>query len=93
MLAGAVVGRNLSIFNCGFREIVRHGDTVGEILDAAKELNSDLIVMGVEHKLFDDKTFGENTYEMLRSAPCPVITVPRTSGVQSDPTVELPRDR
>ncbi len=72
---------------CKLHEIVRHGDTVGEILKAAKESNSDLIVMGVAHKLFEDKTFGENTSKILRSATCPVITVAHISGVQSEQKV------
>mgnify|MGYP000409712461 CR=1 FL=1 len=69
---------------CTVREIVRHGNTVGEILGAASELDTDLLIIGVAHKLFEDKTFGENTYKVLRSASCPVITVPRISKTQAE---------
>jgi len=58
--------------------VVREGSITGEILESASDLRSDLIVMGthgrsgVEHVLL-----GSVAENVLRRAPCPVLTVPR----------------
>lgn len=57
------------------REIVKHGDFVEQILNYSREANTDLIVIGVTHRIFRDETLGEKTLEIIRTATCPVITV------------------
>ncbi|MBP6004857.1 MAG: efflux RND transporter permease subunit [Pyrinomonadaceae bacterium] len=62
--------------HCQLTEVVRHGHLTEQILEAAAESSSDLIVIGVSHGLFADETLGETTAQILRTAVCPVITVP-----------------
>jgi nucleotide-binding universal stress UspA family protein len=56
---------------------VRSGDPAKEVLDEAKTLPSDLIVLGT-HGLsgFDRWVLGSVTEKILRKASCPVLTVP-----------------
>jgi nucleotide-binding universal stress UspA family protein len=64
---------------CDLHEIVRHGHLVEQILGQTRELSAGLIVISVSHHLFTDDTLGESTTEILRNAPCPVITAPAIS--------------
>jgi nucleotide-binding universal stress UspA family protein len=55
----------------------RTGDVVGTILNAAEELQADLIAMPTAgHHGFLDAIRGSTTERVLRHAPCPVLAVP-----------------
>lgn len=63
----------------------REGDAAVEIVRAARELRSDLIVIGTHGRSgFDRVALGSVAEKVLRKAPCPVLTlppgVPRTPG-------------
>jgi nucleotide-binding universal stress UspA family protein len=65
---------------------VEIGGPVWQILECAKELSTDLIVMGTHgHSGFERLMLGSTTERVLRKAPCPVLTVPR-SVPSTDPT-------
>jgi multidrug efflux pump subunit AcrB len=61
--------------DCHLREIVKHGDFIEQILREAEQSSADLIVIGVNHQIFGDKSLGEKTTAIIKNAPCPVITV------------------
>jgi nucleotide-binding universal stress UspA family protein len=64
-----------------FERIVRHGDPVDEILNAANEQRTDLIVMATEGRNgFLDALRGSTTEQVLRQSSCPVLAIP-VSGV------------
>lgn len=55
--------------------VVRDGDVVDAILDLAKEMNTDLIVMATRgHDGFLDVLRGSTTERVLRGAACPLLT-------------------
>jgi universal stress protein A len=55
---------------------VREGPSTQAILDAAEEFRADLIVMGTHGRSgFRRLVLGSVTEEVLRKAPCPVLTV------------------
>jgi nucleotide-binding universal stress UspA family protein len=55
---------------------VRFGRSYVEMLDAAREQDTDLIVVGVRGpSAFDLGFFGSTANQLVRSAPCPVVTV------------------
>ncbi|MCP3959459.1 MAG: universal stress protein [bacterium] len=55
------------------------GDVVDAVLDEAKELNADLIVMATQgHDGFLDALRGSTTERVLARAQCPVLAVPAT---------------
>jgi len=55
---------------------VREGPSTQAILDAAREFQADLIVMGTHGRTgFRRLLLGSVTEEVLREAPCPVLTV------------------
>lgn len=57
--------------------VVVEGDVPGEIVDQARRLPADLIVIGTHgHRGFDRLMLGSVTERVLRRAPCPVLTVP-----------------
>jgi nucleotide-binding universal stress UspA family protein len=57
---------------------VRFGKSYVELLDAARELHADLIVVGVRGRsALDLGFFGSTTNHLVRSATCPVLTVHR----------------
>ena len=59
-----------------FERVLREGPTVAEILDAAQGLGADLIVMGTHGRTGLGRLFlGSVTEEVLRKAPCPVLTL------------------
>ncbi|HSP35075.1 MAG TPA: universal stress protein [Thermoanaerobaculia bacterium] len=67
--------RNQSRFT---RLVARDGDPAERVLAAAFEQNSDLIVVGAQHKFFSDATIiGTTTQRITRFARCPVLTVAR----------------
>jgi nucleotide-binding universal stress UspA family protein len=57
--------------------IIRHGNIVKTIIDAALEYDVDLIVMPTAgHHGILDALRGSTTERVLRHAPCPVYAVP-----------------
>jgi len=57
--------------------VVRSGDPVEQILQAARELDSDLIVMTSDGRdSFLDRFKGSHAEKIVRSAPCPVAAIP-----------------
>ena len=58
------------------RVLAQVGKVVPTILNVASELNADLLVLGVHTypKLLDHFRW-QNAYELVRQAPCPVVTV------------------
>jgi nucleotide-binding universal stress UspA family protein len=61
-------------------EIVRDGDAVPVILESAREIRADLIVMGTHgHRGFERALLGSTTERVLLKAPCPVLTIPRSA--------------
>jgi nucleotide-binding universal stress UspA family protein len=63
-------------------EEVRVGKAAEEILRAAEDHRSDLVVMGVRgHSALEDALFGSTAYHVARRATCPVLSVrARTDG-------------
>ncbi|ARN80896.1 universal stress protein [Methylocystis bryophila] len=56
---------------------LRRGPVVETILEVAAEIGPDLIVMATEgHKDLIDAITGSTTEQVLREAPCPVLTAP-----------------
>jgi nucleotide-binding universal stress UspA family protein len=61
---------------CNLQELIRRGDAAEQIIEVARSLGSDLIVLGAQHKRFFDSTvIGTTTVRVTRHAPCPVLTV------------------
>jgi nucleotide-binding universal stress UspA family protein len=59
---------------------IGEGDAAREILERARTMPSDLIVMGTHGRSgFQRLLLGSVTEKVIRSAPCPVLTVPRQS--------------
>lgn len=57
--------------------VVREGETVEEITDAASEWSADLIVMATQgHLDFLDALCGSTTERVLRRVRCPILAVP-----------------
>lgn len=55
----------------------RSGEAAGEIVDAARELNANLIVMVTEgEKGLWDALRGSTVQRVLRAAPCPIFAIP-----------------
>lgn len=56
--------------------VVREGPTTPVVLDAVKEFGADLLVMGTHGRTgFRRVVLGSVAEEVLRKAPCPVLTV------------------
>jgi nucleotide-binding universal stress UspA family protein len=56
--------------------LVRVGKPYVELLDAARELNADLIALGVQGRgAIDLGLFGSTAHQVIRRAACPVLTV------------------
>ncbi len=61
---------------CECREIVRTGKAYRQILDTARTMESDLVVLGVRGRhAVDLALFGSTTNHVVRGAECPVLTV------------------
>jgi nucleotide-binding universal stress UspA family protein len=57
--------------------VVRHGKAGRELLRYAREAHAELIVMGVSGRgAIDRALLGSTAHQVLRDAPCPVLTVP-----------------
>ena len=65
--------------NAGVTEITHHvflGDVAEQIVEFAAKNNGDLIVMGTHgYKGLEKIMFGSVADKMVRSAPCPVLTI------------------
>lgn len=62
---------------CTIEELVRKGDASEEVIELARQRNSDLIVVGASHRrFFEARVLSTNTVRILRHAPCPVLAVP-----------------
>jgi nucleotide-binding universal stress UspA family protein len=60
---------------------VAEGSAYREILRAARERRSDLIVVGTQGRgAVDRLVFGSNAQQVIRAAPCAVLTVPAGGG-------------
>jgi nucleotide-binding universal stress UspA family protein len=65
---------------CSPRAVARRGRPYKEILHLAREEHSDVIVLGVHGRPFVERLrLGSVTSHMVRSAPCPVLTVRATT--------------
>jgi len=63
--------------HCRVKELIRRGDAAEQIIETARALGNDLIVLGAQHKRFFDATvIGTTTVRVTRHAPCPVLVVP-----------------
>ena len=61
-----------------FDTVVRDGSAVGEVLDLARTLPADLLVMGTHGRGgFERLVLGSVAEKVLRKACCPVLTVPQ----------------
>ena len=66
------------------RVLVKSGDSVGQILEQAHETEADLIVMGTHGRLgLERLVLGSVAANVLRKAPCPVLTVSRPGASQT----------
>jgi len=64
--------------NCEVEERVLQGDAARTILEAARSLKPDLVVMGAERKRSRfGEFFSSTTQKVIQSAPPPIIIVPR----------------
>jgi nucleotide-binding universal stress UspA family protein len=63
---------------CLYKELVIRGNAAETVIDLAAKLESDMIVIGAQHRRFVDTTvLGTTTERILRHAGCPVMTVIR----------------
>jgi universal stress protein A len=61
---------------CTIEELVRAGTAWQEIIAVAEERQAQMIVMGVTARTVPDTTvFGSTTEQVVRQAPCPVLTM------------------
>ncbi len=57
--------------------VIRSGEAADQTISAAKELDSDLIVVGISHRPFGEGTVvGRTSMRVARHAPVPVLSVP-----------------
>jgi nucleotide-binding universal stress UspA family protein len=58
-------------------EVVEEGEAATAIVEHARQMHADLVVMGTHGRRgFDRLLLGSVTERVLRKAPCPVLTVP-----------------
>ena len=64
--------------NCGLlKPRLRVGKPYEEIVRAAREADTDLIILGVRGRnALDLAIFGSTTHRVIQNGPCPVLTVP-----------------
>ena len=54
---------------------ITHGGVAEQILSVASDIGADLLIMGVHGRnAFDLAIFGSTTNDVVRQAPCPVLT-------------------
>ena len=57
--------------------VVKQGKAAAQVIDLAREIQSDLVVIGARHRSFGDAmVIGRTTELVLRHAPVPVLAVP-----------------
>lgn len=67
---------------CLYKELVVAGHAAETVIDLASKLETDMIVIGAQHRRFVDTTvLGTTTERILRHSHCPVMTVIRKVGV------------
>jgi len=72
--------------------VYRDGPATMEILGAAAEYRADLIVMGTHGRTGIGRlVLGSGAEEVLRKAPCPVLTVKATAPAKADKPVARPK--
>lgn len=57
------------------QNIISHGKIYKEILEAAKRVKADMIVMGAHHPELEDYLLGPNAARVVRHADCSVMVV------------------
>ena len=61
--------------------MILRGDAAEQVVNFARRNETDLIVLGAQHKRFSDTSvLGTTTVRVTRHAPCPVLTVSRKPG-------------
>ncbi|MCC7265522.1 MAG: universal stress protein [Candidatus Latescibacteria bacterium] len=67
--------------HCRLRPVVRHGEAAEQILRLAAEENSDLVVVGAQHRpLLEATILGTTSVRVMRHAPCSALIVTRPHG-------------
>jgi nucleotide-binding universal stress UspA family protein len=62
---------------CSLHHVVRHGNAVDAIVDEARRIGSDLLVIGARPRpTLSSIMFGSTTEALIRTAPCPVLVAP-----------------
>lgn len=76
-----------------FNYLHKKGTVHKEILTAARETDSELIIMGTHGVSgFQEFWMGSNAYKVANSAPCPVLTMRENAQVNDFKTIILPID-
>lgn len=74
-----VTANNKNLWGVRFKSKVVNGKSTNDIIKVAKELKSDLIVMGTHGasglKNLGKYLLGSNAYRVVNNAPCPVLTI------------------
>ena len=77
---------------CLYKELVIRGHAAETVIDLAQKLETDMIVIGAQHRRFVDTTvIGTTTERILRHAHCPVMTVIRK--VEASPKADRASER
>ena len=75
--------------HCVVREIVRRGGAASQIIQEAEESHADLVVISAQPRnLLGSILLGSTTELLIRSAPCPVLSVINKKAPTSDSRVE-----
>ena len=62
--------------HCAVKEVVKQGDTAKQIVEEARKTHADLLVIGAEPRShLGAVLLGSTTELVIRSAPCPVLSV------------------
>ena len=74
----AIVGKETGLDPERVSTVVRQGNIDREILDEAKSMAADLIIMGTHGRSgLAHAILGSNTARVIQHAPCPVLIVPK----------------
>jgi len=72
---------------CLYKELVIRGNAAETVIDLANKLDTDMIVVGAQHRRFVDTTvIGTTTERILRHSSCPVMTVIRKVATEQQAT-------
>ena len=75
--------------HCAVKEVVRRGSAATQIIQEAEESHADLVVIGAQPRnLLGSILLGSTTELVIRSAPCPVLSVMDKKTPTSDSRVE-----